>query len=209
MAFCKNCGKSLAGDERFCVQCGSDASAAATVPGTTPAQRIPPQQGTPVTYGAPGQIPVVVMPPAAAKRGGKMSTIIAVLLAVWFAGYYLTHRTPPITPAQEAAAEAALTKQQGFDCNFRNADGYLQIENGKWTNHSPVAIQAATLECDQTDSNGTDLDEMRINLKSPQGPLQPGTSQDYNAFRMGEIANYASKVHCTVVTVTPPDTSQQ
>jgi len=46
-------------------------------------------------------------------------------------------------------------------------------------------------------------------LKSPQGRLQPGTSQDYNAFRMGEIANYANKVHCTVVTVTPPDTSQQ
>jgi zinc-ribbon domain len=207
MAFCKNCGKSLAADERFCVQCGSDAAATAT--GAAAARLIQPQQGVPGVYGVPGQIPVVVMPPAPAKRGGKMSTIIAVLLAVWFAGYYLMHRVPPITPAQEAAAEAALTKQQSFDCNFRNADGYLQVTNGKWTNHSSVAIQAATLECDQTDSNGTDLDEMRINLKSPQGPLQAGGSQDYNAFQMGEIANNATKVHCTVVTVTPPDNTQQ
>jgi hypothetical protein len=209
MAFCKNCGKSLAGDERFCVQCGSDATAAA-VQGTAPAPMLQTQPGAPGVYGVPGQIPVVMaMPPAPAKRGGKMTTIIAVLLAVWFAGYYLTHRTPPITPAQAAAAEAALAKQQSFDCNFRNADGYLQVTNGKWTNHSSVAIQAATLECDQTDANGTDLDEMRINLKSPQGPLQPGGSQDYNAFQMGEIANYATKVHCTVVTVTPPDNTPQ
>ena len=207
MAFCKNCGKSLAGDERFCVQCGSDASAA--VAGTTAAQVIQPRQGTPGAYGVPGQIPVVVMSPAAAKRGGKMSTIIIILLVLSFGYYYITHRTPPITPAQAASAEAALAKQQSFDCNFQNAGGYLQVTNGKWTNHSSVAIQAVTLECDQTNENGTDLDEMRINLKSPQGPLQPGTSQDYNAFRMGEIANYASKVHCTVVTVTPPDNNQQ
>ncbi len=209
MAFCKNCGKSLGADERFCVQCGNDATATAA-PVATPVQMMQPQAMAAGAYGVPGQIPVVMaMPPAPVKRRGRMSTIIIIVLVLWFGYYYITHRVPPITPAQEAAAVAALTKQQSFDCNFRNADGYLQINDGKWTNHSSVAIQAATLECDQTDVNGTDLDEMRINLKSPQGPLQPGTSQSYNAFQMGEIANYASKVHCTVVTVTPLDSTQQ
>jgi hypothetical protein len=170
---------------------------------------IQPQPGAPGVYGVPGQIPVMVMPPTPVKRGGRMSTIIIIVLVLWFGYYYLTHRVPPITPAQEAAAVAAMSKQQSFDCNFQNVDGYLQVTNGKWTNNSSVAIPAATLECDQTDSNGTDLDEMRINLKSPQGPLQPGTSQTFNAFQMGEIANNASKVHCTVVTVTPPDLAQQ
>jgi hypothetical protein len=206
MVYCNNCGKPLAGDERFCVNCGSTVTATSTVPATMPTTAA---QVVPGPYNVPGQIPMVVMPPAAQKRGGKMSTIIILLLVLGFGYYYMKHRTPPVTAADVLAAEAALAKQQAFDCNFQNEGGYLEVNNGKWTNNSTVAIAAATLECDQTDSDGTDLDEMRINLKSPQGALQPGTSQTYNPFRMGEIANNASKVHCTVVTVTPPDNTQQ
>jgi hypothetical protein len=200
MVYCKNCGKPLAGDERFCVNCGAVTGTAATVPAAGTAQVVP------GAYNVPGQI---LMPPAPAKRGGTWSKIIIVVLVIWFGYYYITHRTPPLTLAQEQAAEAALAKQQAFDCNFQNEGGYLEVNNGKWTNNSTVAIAAATLECDQTDSGGTDLDEMRINLKSPQGALQPGGSQTYNPFQMGEIAGNATKVHCAVVTVTAPDNTQQ
>jgi hypothetical protein len=205
MEYCKHCGKPLAGDERFCVNCGSSVTATSTttVPTTPPAQVVP------GPYGVPGQIPVMMMPPAPQKRGGTWSKIIIVVLVIWFGYYYLTHRTPPLTWAQMQAAEAALVKQQAFECNFQNEGGYLEINNGKWTNNSTVAIAAVTLECDQTDSGGTDLDEMRINLKSPQGALQPGGSQAYNPFQMGEIANNASKVHCSVVTVAPMDETQK
>jgi hypothetical protein len=209
MVYCKNCGKPLTGDERFCVNCGSTVTPASTTtaPTTTVAQG--PAQVVPGPYNVSGQIPVVMMPPAPVKRGGTWSKIIIVVLVIWFGYYYLTHRTPPLTAAEVMAAQAALAKQQAFDCNFQNEGGYLEVNNGKWTNNATVAIASATLECDQTDSGGTDLDEMRINLKSPQGALQPGGSQNYNPFQMGEIANNASKVHCTVVNVMPPDNPQQ
>lgn len=204
MAFCKNCGTQLQGDERFCPGCGKDVSAtpAATIPPTVipPGQHAsyPPAQpfsGAPGTYLPPGAIPIAVMPQAPPKRGGWIKTllIIAVVIAV---GYYYVSHLPP-SPA-DPAANAALTKQQAFDAHWQNVYGFVQVSNGKWTNNATVAVNSAILECDQYDSNGTDLAQMRTTLN---GPIQPGASATFNPFQMGAVATNVYKVTCTIVHV--------
>jgi hypothetical protein len=211
MAFCKNCGTQLQGDERFCVGCGKDVSAKAA-PG--PVVNTPPvQAGAPVaaqgqaaaapvapgvaaapgTYAAPGTIPIMVTMPAQApaKRGGMIWVLVVVGVLVG-AYYYL--KPPPAPPPDPAA----LTKQQAFDARWDNVYGFVQISNGKWTNHATVPIDSAELECDQYNGSGTDLAQMR---KTLPGPLQPGASTIYNPFQMGAVETETNKVTCTIVHV--------
>ena len=204
MAFCKNCGTQLHGDERFCPGCGTEVSAkgatgpSATVPpavvaptpipaGTHPS--IPPAQpvpGAPGVFLPPGAIPIAVMPQAPPKRGGWLKTllIIAVIVAV---GYYFVQHMP----SSDQGATAALTKQQAFDAHWQNDYGFVQVSDGKWTNNATVAVNSAILECDQYDSNGTDLAQMRTTLN---GPVQPGASATFSPFKMGAVATNVYKV---------------
>jgi hypothetical protein len=211
MAFCGNCGTQLQGDERFCVACGKDlkpagattaaapANPAASVP-TLPTQPFAaqPVAAAPGQYAAPGPIPIAIaVPPAQAKHGGRWGSII-LLLALGGAGYYYyTHRTPPAPPVDNAT----LTKQQAFDAHWDAINGFIQISNGKWTNNSQVPVQSATLECDQYDAAGTNLDQMRTTLN---GPLQPGATDNFNPFQMGAVANNLNRVTCSIVHVKQP-----
>lgn len=205
MAFCRNCGTQLQGDERFCVGCGTDVSAkpaaGASVGGAAGSATT--QAAAPGTYAAPGTIPIMVtMPPqAAAKRGGTMWVLVA--LAVLVGGYF--YFKPKPTPPPPPPDPAALTKQQAFDAHWDDVYGFVQISNGKWTNHANVAIDSATLECDQYNSYGTDLAQMRTTLN---GPLQPGATSSYNPFQMGAVATNVNKVTCTIVHVKPVGSGQ-
>lgn len=227
MAFCRNCGTQLQGDERFCVGCGTDVSAkpaagasvggaagsattqaavAAAPVATAHTVQKPEAQAVaaaPGTYAAPGTIPIMVtMPPqAAAKRGGTMWVLVA--LAVLVGGYF--YFKPKPTPPPPPPDPAALTKQQAFDAHWDDVYGFVQISNGKWTSHANVAIDSATLECDQYNSYGTDLAQMRTTLN---GPLQPGATSSYNPFQMGAVATNVNKVTCTIVHVKPVGSGQ-
>lgn len=231
MAFCKNCGTQLQGDERFCVGCGKDVSAngaaqtaaggpvkaagtqgqAAPVVNTPQVQAAAPVAHTvtaptvatvPVAYAPPGAIPIMVtMPPQApAKRGGWIWVLVVVGALV--GGYYYLKPGPPPPPPVDTSA---VTKQQSFDARWDNVYGFVQISNGKWTNHSTVPIDSATLECDQYNSYGTDLAQMRTTLN---GPLQPGATSSYNPFQMGAVATNVNKVTCTVVHVRAGSSAQ-
>ena len=205
MAFCGNCGNQLQGDERFCVKCGRDVSASAVAAtAASTAQPVQPmaavqqmQPAAPVQYAAPGAIPIAVaLPQAPPKRGGWLGTVIVIVLAVggWY--YYSRHKTtptPPVTTAQ-------LAQQQNFAGHWESVIGFIEVSNSKWTNNSKVAIQSATLECDQYSSNGSDLAQMRTTLN---GPLQPGGYQTFNTFQMGTVADYMNRVTCWIVDVSP------
>jgi hypothetical protein len=202
MAFCKNCGTQLQGDERFCVGCGTDVSAKAGAP--APAGAVPPAQvvqahpvaGIPGTYLPPGAIPIAVMQQQAPpRRGGWMKTLLVIAVVVGV-GYYFVKHLPP-APA-DPGANSALAKLQAFDAHWQAVYGFVQVSNGKWTNNANVAIDSATLECDQYDSNGTDLAQMRTTLN---GPIQPGSSQTYDPFKMGAVATNVYKVTCMIVHV--------
>ena len=219
MAFCKNCGTQLQGDERFCVGCGKDVSANGTagpVVNTPPAQAVaavgaakgqavatpvaPGVTTAPGPYAAPGTIPIMVtMPPQApAKRGGMIWVLVVVGVLVG-AYYYL--KPPPAPPPDPAA----LTKQQAFDARWDNVYGWVQISNGKWTNHATVPIDSAELECDQFNTSGAELAQMR---KTLPGPLQPGASTIYNPFQMGAVETDTNKVTCTIVHVKAVNSGQ-
>jgi len=205
MAFCKNCGTQLQGDEHFCVECGTEVSpqgngAAAAAPhGTVSPMQVPPAPpvpGMPGTYLPPGAIPIaMIQPQAPPKRGGwiKALLVIALVAAV---GYYFVKHLP--SSSTDPAANAALTKLQTFDAHWQAIYGFVQVSNGKWTNNATIAIDSATLECDQYDSNGTDLAQMRTTLN---GPIQPGASETFNPFQMGAVAANVYKVTCTIVHV--------
>jgi len=200
MAFCKNCGTQLQVDEHFCVECGKEVSAhgngaAAAVPQGTvpPAQPVP---GMPGTYLPPGAIPIALMQPQAPpKRGGWIKTLLVIAVVVGVGYYFVKHLPPSPT---DPAANAALTRLQAFDAHWQAVSGFVQVSNGKWTNNATVAIDSATLECDQYDSNGTDLAQMRTTLN---GPIQPGASENFNPFQMGAVATNVYKVTCTIVHV--------
>ena len=224
MAFCGNCGNQLQGDERFCVKCGRDTSAqpttaaavatppppaATTAPVAPPMQAVrpvpPPPMQIPAAPGPypPGPVPIVV--PQTQKHGGATGLIILVVLLAGAGYYYYTHRTPP-APAKPAVDNATLTKQQAFDAHWDNINGFIQISSGKWTNNSQYPVQSATLECDQYDASGSDLDQMRTTLN---GPLQPGATDSFNPFQMGAVANNLTRVTCTIVHVKQPNEPAQ
>jgi hypothetical protein len=216
MTFCSNCGAQLDGKEKFCVKCGTpvgDAPPAATAaPPVTPAPpHVAPTYAAPVQPMAipagypPGTVPIMVAAPpqVPAKRG--VGTIVAVVAVAAMGYYFYTHRTPPAaapaTPAAQSGANAALVKQQAFSAHWQTENGFIQISNGAWKNNATVPIQSATLECDQYNAGGTDLDEMQTTLN---GPVPPGTTSTFPAFQMGEVANNLDHVTCTIVHIKQP-----
>lgn len=133
-AFCSKCGTQLAGNERFCVKCGNDVTAAggaSTVAATPvaatpiaqpvappPAYAAPPPQnyGAPPAPGfvAPGPIPVMgVPPPAEPKKNNTMWAVIAIAAAA--GGWYYYHNqptpNPPANPPLTAPAPGGAPPQ--------------------------------------------------------------------------------------------------
>ena len=132
--FCSKCGTQSEGNERFCVKCGNDLTAAgapaaapapfAAAPPPPVAQPMappptgyaaPPPQGyaapPPPGYGVPGPVPVMGMPPPAQpqKKNSMMWGVIAI--AAMAGGWYYYHnyqqtQTPPANnpPAQPGNA---------------------------------------------------------------------------------------------------------
>jgi Predicted membrane protein len=195
MAFCGNCGTQLQGDEKFCVNCGKSLSApaATTVQGVT---GIPGQL-------PPGAIPIAIaVPQPATKRGGKIWLILLVLAIAGIGYYYVTHDHGPANTGDSTA----LVSQQDFSAHWETVGGYIQISNARWTNHSGVTIQSATLQCDQYDSTGSDINQTRTILN---GPLQPGTTDTFSPFRMGEVATNLDQVKCTITHVQRPSSAGQ
>ena len=122
--FCSKCGAQLEGNERFCVKCGHDVTAAGAVPAAAPAPvaaappppMAPPPQGygapPPPGYGAPGPIPVMgVPPPAPPKKNNMMWAVIAIAAAA--GGYYYYHNQQTQTPANNPPQPIAGPTQPG------------------------------------------------------------------------------------------------
>ena len=211
MAFCGNCGNQLEGNERFCVKCGSDVAAKTTAGAASaspiaavprPVASMPVQPITmPGPYAAAGSIPVAIaVPQAPQKKGVTFGTLIVVAALAAGGYYYYTHHKPVSDEKAQGGSAAALGKQQAFDAHWQNVNGYIQLTNGKWTNNSTVAVQSATLECDQYDGSGNDLDQMRTTLN---GPVQPGGTDTFNPFNMGAVAYNLNKVTCTIMYAKP------
>jgi len=183
----------------------------------------PPQPG----YGAPGPIPVVMPAADGAKKNNTLWLVIAVAAAAggWYY-YHQQHPTPtpttqtqpapqpggappqPATPAQPGGPgpggpNAALVQQQQWSSQEAPANGYVQVQNGKWVNGSQVAIQQAVLECDQYDANQTVLAQNQTNLTLSNPPLTPGGNATFNNFNAGQIVQNVNSVNCGIVAVTP------
>src|ERR1700722_2562092 len=117
--FCSKCGAQLEGNERFCVKCGHDVTAAGAVPAVAAAPVAappPPPQNyaapPPPGYGAPGPIPVMgVPPPAPPKKNNMMWGVIAIAAAA--GGWYYYHNQQTQTPANNPPQPIAGPTQPG------------------------------------------------------------------------------------------------
>ncbi|MGB8030279.1 MAG: hypothetical protein WCF30_11510, partial [Terracidiphilus sp.] len=98
---------------------------------------------------------------------------------------------------------AALVQQQQWSSQEQPANGYVQVQNGKWTNGSNVNIQSAVLECDQYDANQAVLAQNQINLTMSNPPLAPEGYATYGPFNAGQIVQNVNSVNCGIVAVTP------
>jgi hypothetical protein len=173
-----------------------------------------------------------MMPPAdGAKKNNMLWLAVAVAAAA--GGWYYYHKPPPTptpapapttqtqpttppggappgpaTPAQPGGPgpggpNAALVQQQQWSSQEQPANGYVQVQNGKWTNGSTVAMASAVLECDQYDANQTVLAQNQATLTPNTPPLAAGSSVTLNAFNMGQVVQNVNSVNCGIVAVTP------
>ncbi len=217
MAFCSKCGAQSEGNDRFCVKCGNDMTAAAAPAGQAVA--------APPTYAAPGPAPIAVaMPlPAQQKRSGLI--IGAVAIALLAGGYYYYHHSPQ-TPAQGSAPaqpgaspaqpgtapgqqpgtpgqsgnNAALVRLQYFGGRWVPVNGYVEVSSAAWRNESNLIMQSATLQCVQYAGNGAALTQMQTLLN---GPVAPARTSYFGPFQMGAISPYEARIGCSIVDVTP------
>ena len=223
MKVCSHCGAQLQGDERFCAVCGTPVSSEtppASVAAPGPAAPVPPvsaapvpQAAVPVPYAAPAPVPVFVNAPAPpAKTGSRVWTWV-IIAAVLIGGYYYSKKTTANTPTPTAPAQPGApappgvqgqpvspVQQQSFSGYWKAIYGQVEVTNASWTNHSSVAIQSATLQCDQYAANGADLAQAQMTLN---GPVQPGGTTTFNPFQMGSVNVHMTRVNCAIVAVTP------
>jgi hypothetical protein len=211
MAFCSNCGKTLEGTGRFCMNCGAEAvasSASGAVPVPPAFPPVQPMAAGPVQYAPSGATPIPVglpaAPPAAQqKRGGMMGTLV-VLAAIVGGGYYFYNHWPTPTPGPKPSPSPqptdnkALVQQQSFNAQWQAENGMLVLTSAKWTNSANVTLSSATVQCEQYNADGTDLSQYRVTLN---GPTEPNTASTYSNIQIGAVASGMSKVNCDVVHV--------
>ena len=225
MAFCGNCGKQMEDGGRFCPSCGADtkaaassatappmpvAAASAAAPASIPIPVMPPMGAVPHANGA-APFPVVIQQPPP-KRNSMTWVVIAVVALL--VGGYAYQRVKPATngdgtpsgapsqpgPQNGPQDQATLVREQNFSGHWQAVYGFVDLTNTSWTNHAAIAMQSATLECDQYSTNGTQLSQYQTRLN---GPVQPGTMVTFNPFQMGSVSTYMTKVTCNIVAVVP------
>jgi hypothetical protein len=114
----------------------------------------------------------------------------------------------PATPVQPGGPgpggpNAALVQQQQWSSTEQPANGYVQVQNGKWVNGSTVSIQSAVLECDQYNASQAVLAQNQTNLTLSNPPLVAGNNATFQPFNAGQIAQGVNTVNCGIVAVTP------
>ncbi|HEY1804200.1 MAG TPA: zinc ribbon domain-containing protein [Terracidiphilus sp.] len=194
-----------------------------TAPPPPPQSYAPP----PPQYGAPGPVPVMMPAAEPAKKNNMLWLALAVAAAA--GGWYYYHKPPAptatnppaqtqpqpggapppaATPAQPGGPgpggpNAALVQQQTWSSQEQPVNGYVQVQNGKWTNGSQTNITSATLECDQYDANQTVLAQNQTNLTMNNPPLNPGGYATFGSFNSGQIVQNVNSVNCGIVAVVP------
>jgi hypothetical protein len=183
---------------------------------------LPPPIRVPGVYAVPGSIPIGAGAPAAADNHAGKVWVGIILVAIVAGSYYYSKHKPaaavaPAVPARPGAPaqpgtpgqpgtpaqpvdNGVLVQQQAFAGHWKAIYGDVEVTNASWTNHSTVAIQSATLQCDQYAANGADLSQIQTTLN---GPVQPGGTTIFNPFQMGRVSVYMSRVNCAIVAVTP------
>lgn len=217
--FCAACGADVS---------AATAPVSASQPGFATAPPVPPAPfvaaGIPPTApsaaaanAAAAGIPLPVpMPQPPAKSSGMKWGIIAVVVLAALGYYYSQHKpataanspSAPAQPGQPAQPTAqtqpqdqgTLLQQQNFSGHWQAIYGFVELTNTSWTNHASIAMQSATLECDQYASNGAKLSQMQMKLN---GPLAPGGTATFNPFQMGSVSTYMTRVNCAIVAVVP------
>jgi len=182
--------------------------------------------GSFASFGAPAV--TVPLPQAQPMKHSWATTVIVLGLLAAVGYYYQKHQAaaaapqpgtaptqpatapqpaqPATAPSQPGAAPAVPGGGQGpaqlqvFAGHWQVVNGYVVISNGIWKNNANVAMQSATLECDQFNLGRTDLAQMRTTLN---GPVQPGGTATFNAFQMGGAVMNMHSVNCEIMAVAP------
>ncbi|MGA3333229.1 MAG: zinc ribbon domain-containing protein [Terracidiphilus sp.] len=131
MAFCGKCGAQLEGNERFCVKCGNDLSAAGATAGASvaaaaaapaaapvaPPQAAPPPFA-PFPQGYPGPGAVIPMAPPTQVKGRGWLWGVILVVAILYGLYYIGKhnqqtQTPGQNPTQQPGAAPGQQPVQG------------------------------------------------------------------------------------------------
>ena len=199
----------------------------------TPAPQPAPYAPSPFPQAMPGQPPIIMgAPPTAGAQNKKTMWIVAGLVAVGVFYYIGTHDNKTTTPGTQPTTQpqqqpqqqpqapanpgqqppnqgggggdtSQLVQMQSFTGQIGEANGQVQVSNGKWTNNATVSIQSSNLQCVQTGNGDQPLTQTNTTLTGPNGPLAPNTSTTFNPFLGGAVVQGATAAQCKITAVVP------
>lgn len=129
--YCRDCGKAIPDDSRFCPQCGKPQAAGAATPAPT---SIPAPVATPAPTPVPVPVPVPVPTPAPIVTSGPTQTTTTTTVTTT----PTTYTTVTTTPVTSTTVITVPTSQQ-----FVVTSPYLYLENTRLSRGRPFVILEA------------------------------------------------------------------
>jgi hypothetical protein len=162
-----------------------------------------PFAGLPPQYPPPGQIPVIMGAPPGAQPASKNPVtwliVAGVVFGLWYLGTHDQNQTPGTTPGAGSGGggggNPAIIAAQKFSGSYAEANGQVEVAQGRWQNGSNVPVASVTLVCEQMDPNGQNLAQ---STKTLDGPAPPGAIQDVPTFSIGAVAQGVAKANCVI-----------
>jgi hypothetical protein len=232
MAFCSNCGHQLAGNEKFCAECGTLTQGATTPAAASAPSPLPPAPPVPSMAAAPamypsGAVPVAVpMPPSvqpAQQKKGMLGTVVVIILVAGIGYYFYNKSHTPATRATPAPAPApapAPVVQNPPPANGNQNGGgdaalvNLQAFNANWQDTSGMLMltTATWANNSNTDITSATLQCRQYNSAGTDlseyrvalnGPTKAQTSSQFSNIALGATATGMAKVDCSIIHVKP------
>jgi hypothetical protein len=184
MPFCRDCGKSMTADMRYCGGCGADnvSPAAASKPVAPAPLQAPPKK----------------------QSSGKL--FVAALVLIIFIGIISSNKSTPTTSSTDSEpapvdVKELLLKQVRLQYSWtKEGFGSFMTANFTVTNPTGIAFKDFEITCKHTAPSGTEIDS---NVRTIYEVVVANSTWKKQNFDMGFIHSQAQKSSCSITDLVP------